>query len=89
MDKYEHPQLPYMALEFITKLMKKGSVLKFILYNQLLTFTTLNKIKHHTMLPKFFCQIAMNCCHYLEVLLDTTRICAFRDDHNVSLHTVA
>ena len=88
MGKYKHPELPYMALEFITKLMKKDSVLKFMLYNQLLTFITFNKINHGTF-PKFFCQLPMNCCHYLEVLFDTSRICAFRDDHNVSLHTVA
>ena len=88
MGKYKYPQLPYMALEFIIKLMKKESVPKFMVYNQLFTFTTLKKI-NHTMFPKFFCQLPMNCCHYLEVFLDASRICAFRDDHNVSLHAVA
>ena len=54
MGKYKHPQLSYMALEFITKVMKKDSVPIFMVYNQLFTFITLNKI-HHTMFPKFFC----------------------------------
>jgi hypothetical protein len=87
MGKYKH-QPPYTALEFITKLKKKDSVPKFTVNNQLFTLITLKKI-HHTMFPKFFFQLAINFCHYLEVLLDTSRVCAFRDDHNVSLHAVA